>query len=34
MSLVQNAENAYWDVVGARENLRVQEEALEMRASP
>jgi outer membrane protein TolC len=28
--LVTFAENAYWDVVGARENLRVQEEALKL----
>ncbi|HSM76150.1 MAG TPA: TolC family protein, partial [Bryobacteraceae bacterium] len=28
--LVTSAENAYWDVVGARENLRVQEEALKL----
>lgn len=26
--LLANAENAYWDVVGARENLKVQEQAL------
>jgi outer membrane protein len=26
--LLTNAENAYWDVVGARENLKVQEQAL------
>ncbi|MFB3778434.1 MAG: TolC family protein [Bryobacteraceae bacterium] len=32
MSLIQQAESAYWDVVGARENLRVREEALKMRA--
>ena len=25
LTLVQNAENAYWDVVGARENLKVEE---------
>lgn len=28
IQLVTNAENAYWDVIGARENLRVQEQAL------
>ncbi len=28
LRLVATAENAYWDVVGARENLRVQEQAL------
>ncbi len=27
-TLLTNAENAYWDVVGARENLKVQEQAL------
>jgi outer membrane protein TolC len=27
---VANAENAYWDVVSARENLRVQEQALSL----
>jgi outer membrane protein TolC len=32
MTLVQTAENAYWDVVGARENLRVQQDLLNMRA--
>lgn len=26
--LLTNAENAYWDVIGARENLKVQEQAL------
>jgi outer membrane protein TolC len=26
--LLANAENAYWDVIGARENLKVQEQAL------
>ncbi len=26
--LLSNAENAYWDVIGARENLKVQEQAL------
>ena len=26
--LLTNSENAYWDVIGARENLKVQEEAL------
>jgi outer membrane protein len=31
LSLVQTAENAYWDVVGSRETLRVNEEALKMR---
>jgi hypothetical protein len=31
LTLVQQAENAYWDVVGAREALRVSEEALKMR---
>ncbi len=31
-SLIQTAENAYWDVVGARENLRVQQESLNMRS--
>lgn len=28
LRLVAQAENAYWDVVGSRENLRVQEQAL------
>ncbi len=28
ISMVQNAEGAYWDVVGARENLKVQTESL------
>ena len=28
LTLIQNAENAYWDVVGARETLKVNEEAL------
>lgn len=28
LRLVAGAENAYWDVVGARENLRVQEQSL------
>lgn len=28
IQLVTTAENAYWDVIGARENLRVQEQAL------
>lgn len=27
-TLLTNAENAYWDVIGARENLKVQEQAL------
>jgi outer membrane protein len=31
ISLVQTAENAYWDVVNNRETLRVNEEALKMR---
>jgi len=31
-SLVQQAESAYWDVINARENLRVQEEALALQA--
>src|SRR5258708_36606251 len=30
IQLVAAAENAYWDVVGARENLRVQEESLKL----
>lgn len=30
MRLVVQAENAYWDVIGARENLRVQREALNL----
>jgi outer membrane protein TolC len=30
MRLVSLAENAYWEVVSARENLRVQEQALEL----
>lgn len=30
MRLIAVAENAYWDVVGAREQLRVQEKALEL----
>lgn len=30
IQLVTAAENAYWDVVGARENLRVQEQALSL----
>lgn len=30
MRLLTAAENAYWDVVGARENLRVQREALKL----
>ena len=30
MQLVDNAENAYWDVALARDNLRVQERALEL----
>src|SRR5258708_11907365 len=30
MQLISIAENAYWDVVGARENLRVQEESLKL----
>lgn len=28
LTLLNNAENAYWDVIGARENLKVQEQAL------
>ncbi len=28
--LITNAEQAYWDVIGARESLRVQEKALEL----
>ena len=31
MSAVQNAEQAYWAVIGARENLRVSQESLAMR---
>ncbi len=30
MQIVAIAENAYWDVIGARENLRVQEESLKL----
>jgi outer membrane protein len=30
LRLVVQAENAYWDLVGAKENLRVQEKALEL----
>jgi outer membrane protein TolC len=30
IQLVENAENAYWDLVQARDNLRVQERALEL----
>ncbi|MBI3210205.1 MAG: TolC family protein, partial [Candidatus Solibacter usitatus] len=30
LDLVQTAETVYWNVVGARENLRVQEKALEL----
>jgi outer membrane protein TolC len=30
MQIIAAAENAYWDVVGARENLRVQEESLKL----
>src|SRR5258708_2800241 len=30
LQLVENAENAYWDLVQARDNLRVQERALEL----
>jgi len=30
MQLVENAENAYWDLVQARDNLKVQEKALEL----
>jgi outer membrane protein TolC len=30
MQLVENAENAYWDLVQARDNLRVQQRALEL----
>jgi outer membrane protein TolC len=29
-TILTNAENAYWDVVGARENLKVQEQALSL----
>jgi len=32
MSLIQNAEMIYWNTIGARETLRVQQEALNMRA--
>lgn len=31
ISMVQGAEGAYWDVVGARENLKVQTESLALR---
>ncbi len=31
ISMVQSAEGAYWDVVGARENLKVQTESLALR---
>ncbi|MCC7174814.1 MAG: TolC family protein [Bryobacterales bacterium] len=31
MTAVQNAESAYWAVIGARESLRVQQESLAMR---
>ncbi len=31
ISLIQTAENAYWDVVGARETLRVNQEALKLK---
>ena len=30
LTLLLNAENAYWDLVGARENLKVAEEALQL----
>jgi outer membrane protein len=30
MQLVENAENAYWDLVQARDNLKVQQKALEL----
>ena len=30
LSLVSNAENAYWDVISARERLKVQRQALEL----
>jgi len=30
IQLIAFAENAYWDVIGARENLRVQEESLKL----
>lgn len=30
--LISNAENAYWDLLGARETLRVQEKSLELSA--
>jgi outer membrane protein TolC len=30
LQLMTNAEQAYWDVIGARESLRVQEKALEL----
>lgn len=32
LTLISNAENAYWDLLGARETLRVQEKALELSA--
>ncbi|HEU0119276.1 MAG TPA: TolC family protein, partial [Bryobacteraceae bacterium] len=32
LTLLTNAENAYWDLLGARETLRVQEKALELSA--
>jgi len=32
MSIIQSAEQVYWNTIGARENLRVQQEALNMRA--
>ena len=32
LTLISNAENAYWDLLGARETLRVQEKSLELSA--
>lgn len=32
LTLISNAENAYWDLLGGRETLRVQEKALELSA--
>ncbi len=32
LTLMSNAENAYWDLLGGRETLRVQEKALELSA--
>jgi len=32
LTLLSNAENAYWDLLGGRETLRVQEKALELSA--